>query len=549
MGAWAEGWSRESAGSYRLGVVMAERARTHICVPIMCEDVESALRASVRASEAGADLIEYRVDELFDPGGGDSSVREVSALVARSPVPCVVTCRPVREGGGYEGEDGARLGMMRALCESDDPPRFLDVELSTIEGGGEAWSALSAALAGGGGEGVGGVRPSLIVSTHDFEGRPRDLMGRLASMRGVRGGRVVKVAYRARSLRDNLEVFEILCERDRPTIALGMGEFGLMSRVLAPKFGGFLTFASVPGGSGTAPGQPAVEELIDRYRFRSIGAGTRVFGVVGWPVAQSRSPELHNAAFGRFGVDGVYLPMPVPAEWEHFKATVGALVSDGALGIGGLSVTIPHKVHAVRLARELGWEVDGSAARAGAANTISVGGDGAVRVGNTDGVAARLCLEDALGGSVAGRRVAVIGAGGVARGIVSALIGRGARITVFNRTLARAAELVESVGGRADEGDEGGAEIVARELASLGLACGGAEGASPSGEGVVEGLGGSTVFMDTVYTPVETPFLRLARERGVDTVDGWSMFIRQASLQFEGWTGVSGALGVFEEFV
>ena len=114
----------------------------------------------------------------------------------------------------------------------------------------------------------------------------------------------------ARSVRDNLEAFDILATRTKPTIALCMGEFGLMSRVLAPKFGGFLTFASDAEGTGTAPGQPTARELRDLYRFESVRPATRVFGVIGWPVAHSRSPAFHNARFADAGHDGVYLPIP-----------------------------------------------------------------------------------------------------------------------------------------------------------------------------------------------------------------------------------------------
>src|SRR5690606_36932426 len=100
------------------------------------------------------------------------------------------------------------------------------------------------------------VRTRLILSTHDFNGRPADLTRKILAMQAEPACAVVKVAYRARSIRDNLELFDTLSERQKPTIALGMGEFGLMSRALAPKFGGFLTFASLRDESATAPGQP-----------------------------------------------------------------------------------------------------------------------------------------------------------------------------------------------------------------------------------------------------------------------------------------------------
>src|SRR5690606_31825293 len=104
---------------------------------------------------------------------------------------------------------------------------------------------------------------SLILSFHDTKGRPADLLRKLSAMRAVEEAAVLKVAITARSLRDNLELFDLLAEADRPMIAIAMGQFGLMSRVLAGKFGALLTFASLSRESTTAPGQPTIRELLD----------------------------------------------------------------------------------------------------------------------------------------------------------------------------------------------------------------------------------------------------------------------------------------------
>ena len=110
----------------------------------------------------------------------------------------------------------------------------------------------------------------------------------------------------------------------------------------------------------------------DLYRFNAIGPATRVFGVIGWPVAHSRSPAFHNARFAEANYDGVYLPLPVPAEWEHFKATVGALVDHEKLDFSGASVTIPHKEHLVRFVAERGGTVDADAAWLDGVTTVGV---------------------------------------------------------------------------------------------------------------------------------------------------------------------------------
>ena len=521
----------------------------------MCEDAVIAKRDAILAAELGADLVEYRVDRMFQGEGDDEGQRAILELVADSPLPCIVTCRPTFEGGEYDGDDSARISLYEALGTSDQPPRYIDVELQTYQRSANLRQKVHLAVDHDGQHRE--MRTSLILSSHDFEKRPDDLMQKRISMSESSAAKVSKFAFRARSVRDNLELFEMLRERDRPTIALGMGEAGLMSRVLAPKFGGFLTFASLRDESATAPGQPTLDELLTRYRFRSIGPSTKVFGVVGWPVGHSKSPDIHNAGFEEIGFDGVYLPIPVPAEWEHFKATVLALLEDAPLDLSGLSVTIPHKRHAIRLARELGWAVDPIAERAGAANTITKRADGTIAVSNTDGIAAVACLRETMARPLEGSRLAIIGAGGVARGIASALADSGAAVAVFNRTVENAEALVRDLHDSLTNGTalkagpldglEGETHDAYINATSLGMEGGPDPSSSPVSDRYTRTLESRTVFLDTVYTPVDTPFLRRARSCGLQTIDGEQMFLRQAAAQFEQWTGSAAPLSAFEK--
>ncbi|MCA9288026.1 MAG: type I 3-dehydroquinate dehydratase, partial [Phycisphaerales bacterium] len=412
-----------------------------ICCPLMVHDVERSLGEAAMAREMGADLVEYRVDELFSGGGGgdgsaslEDEIAAVVRLVGRSPVACIVTCRPTWEGGAYDGPEDARVSLFEALGTLEPPrghpPRYIDVELAAFEKSANVREKVHLAVDHP--ERGRSLSPSLILSIHDFEGRPADLSRRVLAAQRQEACRVVKVAFRARSLRDNLELFDVLAARERPTIALGMGEFGLMSRVLAGKFGGFLTFASLRKAEVTAPGQPTIRELLETYRFRSIGAGTRVYGIVGWPVGQSMSPAIHNAGFGTVGHDGVYVPLPIAAgedreaSYVSFKATMRSLMEHEGLGFSGCSVTLPHKESLARLAGEMagrgGVRVDDEVRLCGAGNTLvreEAGAGGAGwRVMNTDASAARGCLEGAPG-SLEGKRIVVLGAGGVGRTIAA----------------------------------------------------------------------------------------------------------------------------------
>ncbi len=578
---------------------------TLLCVPILVQDESAAMADAVAARDSGADVVEFRVDEFFSgvqDAAGNLDVREVNGilrLVAECPLPCIVTCRSATEGGHYDGDEMARVALYERLGTAGErrgadapgdavgkekpprsggppgghPPRYLDFEMSAYATSANLRQKVHLAVDWPEERREG--RSGLILSMHDFQGRPADLLRRVAAMGREEAARVVKVAITARSLRDNLELFDLLRENasGKPTIALGMGKFGLMSRVLAPKFGGYLTFASLRAQSATAPGQPTVREMLDVYRFRSIGPKTKVYGVVGWPVDHSLSPLVHNAGFEAIGHDGVYLPLPIAADEKEpggettylsFKATLEALLEYPGLDLAGLSVTMPFKEHLVRWcgeSRDAGtvtsW--DRQACAVGAANTVWVDG-GVVEVANTDARAIEVLLEGALG-QFSGKNAAIIGAGGVARAAVWACASRGAAVTVYNRTRERAeklagemqdgprrqferaiqvAELAELEASRAD---------VVINCTSVGMV-GGVGGSEPEGMAApverMTQLPEHAVFMETVYRPVETPMLRAAKARGFRTIDGVQMFVEQAALQFEMWTGKPGPRGLFE---
>jgi 3-dehydroquinate dehydratase/shikimate dehydrogenase len=546
----------------------------------MVEDVDAAMRDAALAKAGGADLVEFRVDHIFHGSGGgvipeageDSSnppsgggkafdtfgAAQCKRLCTESPLPCIITCRSAAESGGvggYDGDDASRVSLyehLGTLASPQHPPRYLDIEFATYSRSANLrqkvnlsvdFPARSRDLA-----------PGLILSAHDFNGRPANLTRTVASMDAEPAAAVNKIAFRARSLRDNLELFDLLRHARRPTIALAIGEFGLMSRVLAPKFGGFLTFAALRDQTTTAPGQPTLAELTEKYRFRSINPKTKVYGVIGWPLGHSLSPKVHNAGFELRGHDGVYLPLPIPEEWEHFKATLGALLDDTHLDFRGASVTLPHKEHLLRFAREdrsRRWTIDPTSARCGAANTLVVHDDGSCEVSNTDAPAAVASLESVIG-PVHGKRVAVIGAGGVARAVACGLLQAGATVVVYNRTAERAERLVADL----KSGTENGRIVVGPwdKLAGscceafvnctpVGMKGGPAPDQSPLPEGAITACHGTDpgpAVMDTVYSPLDTPLRRQARGLGLRTIDGSDMFVRQAVMQLAAWTGGGG---------
>ena len=525
---------------------------TYLCAAIHIDhpdDVPSALERVSRAKAAGARMVEWRLDALAELPEGLEAIQEV---LAGSPLPSIATIRAEEEGGTWVGEERDRIALLEAIGSGPNPPGYIDLELGAWQRSANLRQKVRLVIEHE--AQVRDIHTRLVLSTHEFSGRPGDLLGRVTAMAESDACAVAKIVWRARSLRDNLEIFELLRERTKPTIALCMGEFGLMSRVLAPKFGGFLTFAAVEEGGGTAPGQPTVDELRSIYRFDAINRDTRVYGVVGWPVEHSRGPHIHNAGFGAIDFNGVYLPLPVRPEWEDFKATMRSLIEDPGLDFRGCSVTLPHKSHLVRLVEELGGRIDPDAARIGAANTLVVNEDGSLHCLNTDAPAAVDALVRGMGitrDDLGGKRVAVIGAGGVARAVTVGLADAGAKVVVFNRTRARADDMVDAL-------DAGDGRITSGDLSELACGCfhafvnctpvGMVGGPAPDESPLpdeVELHDGVTVF-DTVYTPPRTPLIAEAESRGARVVTGVEMFIDQARRQFEAWTGQPVPNGVFE---
>lgn len=257
-----------------------------------------------------------------------------------------------------------------------------------------------------------------------------------------------------------------------------------------------------------------------------LSGHARVAGIAGWPVTYSRSPRLHGFWLKRYGIDGAYIPLPIrPAD---FTVAIRGLV---AAGFAGANVTIPHKLAAFAICDE----VDESAHRAGAVNTLSFH-QGKVSGSNTDGwgFVANLRAHDV--DPMAGP-VLLLGAGGSARAVAAALQHVGTTVTVANRTVSRAEALAHDLPGlRVIDWEDKVSALADHALVvnatPLGMV----------GNDVLEldlsRAPNELVVVDNVYVPLETPLLRVARLRGLKTVDGLGMLLHQAVPGFRAWFGV-----------
>jgi shikimate dehydrogenase len=252
--------------------------------------------------------------------------------------------------------------------------------------------------------------------------------------------------------------------------------------------------------------------------------------VIGDPIAHSASPRLHGHWLQRYGLRGHYVPLHVT---HSNLADVLRLMPD--MGFVGANITIPHKEYVLSLASQ----ITDRAALIGAANTLTFIGDGRVQADNTDGVGFLANIRQNLPGwSASSGPALVLGAGGAAKAIVSALIQDGApRVMVVNRTRPRADALRDQFGARVEPQEWTRiSDLVADAALVVNTTSLGMVGQPPLSVDLSR-LSRLSVVTDIVYKPLETELLRQAREMGCETVDGLGMLLHQAVPGFERWFG------------
>jgi shikimate dehydrogenase len=291
----------------------------------------------------------------------------------------------------------------------------------------------------------------------------------------------------------------------------------------------------VPEKEGVSPAAGPGAQGHGEAGERTPGA-TRL-GVIGWPVAHSRSPAMHAAALRELGLAPPWSYQRLPVAPELFAETTRAL---GGAGFHGANVTIPHKQAALALADEAS-----EAARAiGAANTLTFAPDGTIAAENTDAPGLIAAMERA-GHPPRGLTATVLGAGGTARAAVWALRAAGAReVSVWNRTAERAEALAGACGIRAVRLPESTDILI--NCTSVGLVR--PASASESSLNLLslkhDLVGRYSYVVDFVYGTGPTELLAAAHEQGVPTLDGLELLVAQGALSLERWTGRPAPLAV-----
>uniref|UniRef100_A0A2N9EJV3 shikimate dehydrogenase (NADP(+)) n=1 Tax=Fagus sylvatica TaxID=28930 RepID=A0A2N9EJV3_FAGSY len=521
-----------SSAGLQMGGGEIRKNPTLVCAPIMAESVDKMVINMDKAKQGGADLVEIRLDSLksFNPN------EDLKTLIKECPLPTLFTYRPKWEGGQYDGDEKKRLDALRLAMEFGAD--YIDVELQVAQEFNES---------------IYGKKPEkfkVIVSSHNYQNTSSvEDLGNLVARIQATGADIVKFATTALAITDVARIFQIIVHSQVPIIAIVMGERGFISRILCPKFGGFLSFGTIESGIVSAPGQPTMKDLLHLYNFRQIGPDTKVFGIIGKPVGHSKSPILYNEAFKSVGFNGVYVPFLVD-DIAKFLQTYSS--SDFA----GFSITIPHKEAALKCCDE----VNPVAKSIGAVNCIvRRSTDGKIFGYNTDYVGAISAIEDGLRGSknisyaadspLAGKLFVVIGAGGAGKALAYGAKEKGARVVIANRTYERAKEIADTVGGQAlsladleNFHPEDG--MILANTTSIGMQPKVDETPIPK-----HALRSYSVVFDAVYTPKITRLLRESEESGAIIVTGLEMFIGQAFEQFERFTGLPAPKELFKKIM
>jgi 3-dehydroquinate dehydratase/shikimate dehydrogenase len=486
-----------------------------LCLCLTAKTLERNL-AILEKYRKYADLAELRVDCL-EP--------DERFLIRRFPgqagLPVILTIRRDIDGGRFTGGEGARISLLSkglAFADADRRRNFAYVDLEEDL---DVPSLEEAARTFG---------TRIIRSFHNTTGVDRNLAARIRRLNRV-GDELVKAAVTPHTTEELLHVFRAGQETaDLDKILLCMGSGGAASRILAEKFGSWLSYVSALAEEDAPPGAPGqmdARELAELYRFRSITGKTSVYGVVGYPLKATGSPLFFNTVFGLENTDAVYIPFPADS-----LDTFMTLAKE--MGICGLSVTVPYKEAVLAHLSLRSPEVNAI----GACNTVIRFADGWRGV-NTDGRGfSDSLLEFIDRKNLRGKKITIIGAGGASRAVAAETYRLGGKALILNRTILRARNLAAPYkflwGGLDNQGiammDKYSDIII--QTTSAGM-----EGEEAQDPLAAYTFSGREAVMDLIYQPEVTPFLKRAGAAGCRILNGFDMLVRQARYQYTEFMG------------
>jgi len=492
-----------------------------ICVVIARTRHKMIVAELEEAVKRGAKFLELRIDLL-------SKAVDFKRLTPAKKCAWMATIRRPMDGGRWPGTE---------------PERQIIIRQAIVSGAFE-WVDLETDIA----DKIPRFGPvKRVISYHNIDETPQDIDAIYEQML-KQDADVYKIAVRAQHPSDCRRIIDLQKRAPKPTVAFCMGDIGAPTRFIALKYWAPWIYAAFNPERQLAPGLPSFDEFRTTYPVRSIGAATRIFGLLGDPVGHSLSPILHNHMYRRMKVDAVYLPFKVPA--GEFNAALDAFQS---ASVGGYSVTIPHKEAAAQAAVER----ESNVVSIGAANTLLARADGTFLAANTDHDAAIDSLREHLDKKAAAVGVPapqfdqlfvlVLGAGGAARAIVHALIRNGAHVTITSRTNDKSAKLAVELGCKSIDWETRHSPVhydIIINCTPVGMHPNMTQ--TPLQANFLKS--GITVF-DTIYNPEHTQLIRDAEGRGCSVLTGVDMFVRQAAKQIERFVGLQPPLDQMRELM
>jgi 3-dehydroquinate dehydratase/shikimate dehydrogenase len=462
-----------------------------------------------------ADIAELRADCL-DP---DERI-QIRRFPELAGLPVILTIRRAIDGGRFISGEGTRVKLLArglAYAEADARLNFAYVD---IEDDLEVPSLVEAARTFG---------TKIIRSYHNLQGNLDGIPAKVKSMQRA-GDEIVKVACTVNSTNDVLKVYRAakFCDA-QDKIFICIGHYGIYSRILAERFGSFMSYTSALSESEypAAAGQLDVQELAELYRFKKINKKTKVYGIVGFPLKASVSPWFFNTVFNIEDANAVYVPFPT-------DSVVDILEIAEELNVQGLSVTIPYKEAILPFLFRCSDRVQSI----GACNTMSRIADNWYGENTDTGGFSDSLLNFIDKKNLKWKKVTIIGAGGVARAVAAEIQRMGGKALILNRTTNKARNIASQYnfiwGGLDAQGIEKMdkySEIIVQTTSA------GMEGHDDSDPLELYNFTGKEAVMDLIYTPEMTPFLSRAAVAGCKITNGYDMVIRQACLQYANFTG------------
>ncbi|UCE81279.1 MAG: shikimate dehydrogenase [Methanobacteriota archaeon] len=480
---------------------------TLVVASLVERGVAGVSRSSKRAFDAGADLVEVRLDHIRNIDRNERLIHEARAAAEG---PAIATLRSAGEGGRSQSKGKARHALLREIADAG----FEYIDIESARDGPMLEQLMSS-----------GRRSRTIASFHFAKPATKERV-RVRLKRGLTEADVSKVAMPCENAAQAVVLAELaleLAKEPKPFALMGMGIQGQLTRACASGMGSKFVYACLEGHEA-APGQLEI-----RTQTRLLDKDRVVLGLIGHPVSHSVSKPMQEAALRSAGMSGIYLPLDIPPRSMN-KAIVDTLFD---IGFDGLNVTVPnkHKAYLICDTRR------SSAEASKAVNTLwrrrrKIVGD------NTDLIGFGRLLESKKI-RVADAETLVVGAGGAARAACRVLSDKGANVTVAARRAKPAEETARMCRGRHKVISSLRAPGESYDLVVNATPIGTAGTADERSNLPVCVLRNARVFVDLVYNPSETLSMRIAKSHGCKVHGGLEMLVRQGEAAFEIWTGIS----------